>query len=180
MECIYIVLTQTGTLFSRAIKRYTRDPYNHASISFDASLTKMYSFGRKRRYNMFRNGFIEEGFQKGLFSYFPQTQCCVLEVPVTKEEYEAMRLLVERFFEHREQYRYNLLGVLSCGFGKGFARENHYFCSQFVSFVLGEASFWQKDPKLTKPMDFYKIPHKTVVYEGGILEFGEEATVSAM
>lgn len=30
---IYILLTDTGTLFTRLIKLYTKKPYNHASIS---------------------------------------------------------------------------------------------------------------------------------------------------
>ena len=32
---IYIVISQTGTLFSRALKVATRHPYNHVSISLD-------------------------------------------------------------------------------------------------------------------------------------------------
>ena len=70
MKNIYIILTQSGTLFSKAIKLHTRDPYNHASISFDKSLEIMYSFGRKRRYNPIDTGFIEENFNRGLYPYF--------------------------------------------------------------------------------------------------------------
>ncbi len=171
VKSVYIVLTQTGTLFSRAIKKCTGDPYNHSSIAFDAGLTTMVSFGRKGRYNVFRNGLIEEGFDKGLFCYFPQTRCCVLEIPVLDRDYHAMRDLVDRFFQKQDDYRYNLLGVLGNWVGVGLARENHFFCSQFVSFVLNETSFWDRDPKLTRPMDFYAIPQASVVFEGSILEF---------
>ena len=48
---IYILLTNTGTLFTRVIQTYTRAPYNHASISFDRELTELYSFGRKHPSN---------------------------------------------------------------------------------------------------------------------------------
>ena len=44
---IYILLTDTGTLFTNLIKLYTKKPYNHASISFDSKLSEVYSFGRK-------------------------------------------------------------------------------------------------------------------------------------
>ena len=37
---IYILLTDTGTLFTRLIKIFTKKPYNHASISFDAELSR--------------------------------------------------------------------------------------------------------------------------------------------
>ena len=33
---VYILLTDTGTLFTKLIKLYTKKPYNHASISFDS------------------------------------------------------------------------------------------------------------------------------------------------
>ncbi|MDU5946686.1 MAG: hypothetical protein E6Z15_06375, partial [Paenibacillus macerans] len=41
---VYILLTNTGTLFTRVIKGYTGAPYNHASISFDRELSELYSF----------------------------------------------------------------------------------------------------------------------------------------
>ena len=44
---IYILLTDTGTLFTNLIKLYTKKTYNHASISFDSELSEVYSFGRK-------------------------------------------------------------------------------------------------------------------------------------
>ena len=45
---VYILLTDTGTLFTKSIKTYTKAPYNHASISFDVGLEELYSFGRKK------------------------------------------------------------------------------------------------------------------------------------
>ena len=80
MKNVYVVLTQTGTLVSSIIRRYTKDPYNHASIAFDRSLDVMYSFGRKHRYNVLNNGFIEENFNRGLFAVFPNAKCLILEI----------------------------------------------------------------------------------------------------
>lgn len=50
---IYLLLTDTGTLFSKLIKCYTKKPYNHASIAFDGELSTVYSFGRKKPKNPF-------------------------------------------------------------------------------------------------------------------------------
>ncbi len=47
MKEIYIVLTQTGTFFSRSIKFITKEEFNHSSISFNQDLDVLYSFGRK-------------------------------------------------------------------------------------------------------------------------------------
>lgn len=45
---IWIVLTGTGTWFSRMIQYFTKAPLNHASIAFDSELCEVYSFGRKK------------------------------------------------------------------------------------------------------------------------------------
>ena len=171
MKNIYIILTQSGTLFSKAIKLHTRDPYNHASISFDKNLEIMYSFGRKHRYNPIDTGFIEENFNRGLFPYFPNARCCILEIPVTDEEYKLMNCVVEEFYARKDHYRYNLIGVISYIFGLGLARKDHFFCSQFVSYILSNTNKWKSVHTLTKPMDFLKIPNKKIIFEGSIVAF---------
>lgn len=171
MKNIYIILTQSGTLFSRAIKLHTRDPYNHASISFDKSLEIMYSFGRKRRYNPIDTGFIEENFNRGLYPYFPNARCCILEIPVTDEEYKIMYHVIEEFYARKDNYRYNLIGVISYTMGLGLARKDHFFCSQFVSYILSNTSSWDSIHALTKPMDFLRLANKKIIFEGSITEF---------
>ena len=58
---VFILLTNTGTLFTKVIQSYTKAPYNHASISFDRELSELYSFGRKHPSNPFDGGFVVEG-----------------------------------------------------------------------------------------------------------------------
>lgn len=50
---IYVLLTNTGTLFSKTIRWYTKNMLNHASIAFDSDLNEVYSFGRKNPSNPF-------------------------------------------------------------------------------------------------------------------------------
>lgn len=52
----YILLTDTGTLFTKFIRLYTHQPYNHASIAFTSDLSEIYSFGRKHMRNPFVGG----------------------------------------------------------------------------------------------------------------------------
>lgn len=53
---VYIMLTNTGTLFTKLIQGYTKAPYNHASISFNRELSELYSFGRKHPANPLNGG----------------------------------------------------------------------------------------------------------------------------
>ena len=45
---VYIFVYHTGSLLSGLIQLWTKDKFSHSLISFDASMTKMYSFGRKK------------------------------------------------------------------------------------------------------------------------------------
>ena len=40
---IYILLSHSGSLFSKAINIYTKAPYTHVSIAFDKNLNELYS-----------------------------------------------------------------------------------------------------------------------------------------
>lgn len=171
MKKIYIVLSQTGTLFSRALRVYTKDPYNHASLSFDKNLHTMYSFGRKSRYNIFNSGFVLENFNNGLYRFFPNASCQVLEVSVTQAEYDSMLEAVELFYDNIDAYRYNILGIVGFMVGLRLGRKNHFFCSQFVSQILMETDMWDRIPEFTKPMDFRDLPNVRIIYEGNILEY---------
>ena len=66
---IYILLTDTGTWFSKLVKFYTKAPYNHASISLDDNLEELYSFGRKVYFNPLSAGFVKEALNQGVYYY---------------------------------------------------------------------------------------------------------------
>ena len=53
MKKVYILLTHTGTILSKAIKLYTSHEYTHVSIALDEKLDRLYSFGRINPYNPF-------------------------------------------------------------------------------------------------------------------------------
>ena len=106
-KSIYIVLSQTGTVFSRALKFFTHAEYNHASISLTPTLDKMYSFGRLNPYNPFIGGFVEEGKNIGTFKRFYKTQAMVLEFKVSPEKYNAIQYFIEYFKNNRKEFHYN-------------------------------------------------------------------------
>jgi hypothetical protein len=83
---VYILLTDTGTLFTKSIKTYTKAPYNHASISFDRDLNDMYSFGRKNPNNPIHGGFVKEDIFTGTYSKYPETTCVIYKLEVTERD----------------------------------------------------------------------------------------------
>lgn len=168
MKYVYIVLTDTGSMFTRMIKFFTRKPYNHVSISLDEDLETLYSFGRLKPRNPFFGGFVEEKIDEGTFALFKNTRALVLQVPVSQEEYERLRYLIHAFLEDKDAYRYNLIGVLGALFDKPITRKNRYFCSSFVADISNQAGFLplSRSPHLVRPDEFTKIEHAEIVYEG--------------
>lgn len=101
---VYIVLSDTGTLFTNLIKSYTRAPYNHASIAFDSELKEMYSFGRKNPRNPLHGGFVKEDVLTGTYSYYPETTCVIYKLSVTDREIEKMKRILNVFIRKNDKF----------------------------------------------------------------------------
>lgn len=175
---IYIVLTDTGTLFTRMIKLYTRKPYNHASISFDHHLEETYSFGRKSTRNPFIGGFVKENTQGSLFN---QADCAIYSCTVTKIQIENMKHYIHKIEENKHLYKYNFLGLFAFLFNKQIKREHAFFCSEFVATLLHHCDVIHFDKPLTfvTPYDLQLAPQVELIYRGKLADFLSEHRVSS-
>ncbi|MBM6615478.1 hypothetical protein JTF06_11305 [Desemzia sp. RIT804] len=167
---VYLLLTDTGTVFNTAIKKYTRKPYNHASLALDQQLSQVYSFARKKVYNPFIGGFVQEDVTEHLLN---EASCEIYCLTVTPLQYEQLQMILKQFERNKEQYKYNLLGVLAIPLRRDIYRENAYFCSQFVAYALGEAgiSLINKSTHLITPDDFRQCEQVELVYEGTVQDY---------
>lgn len=170
---IYIVLTQTSTLPSRAIRLYTHEPYAHASIAFDEELMEMYSFARRGIYNPFNAGFIREYIDKGVFGRFESTDCRIYSLRITVQQYNELRRVIEVFNENRHSYSYNYLGLIAAAFNIPIRSKQRYFCSQFVAYVLYQSGIhiFNKNIALVKPKDIRINPNLELRYEGKLSQY---------
>ena len=162
---IFIVLTDTGTLLTRMIRLYTKLPLNHVSISFDESLSEVYSFGRKRPHNPFIGGFVREDFSS---YFFHQSLCGVYRCKVSAEDYERMKVRIHEIEMEKHKYRYNFIGLFGVLFNKEIKREHAFFCSQFVATILNECEekIVSCSPYLIQPHHFIVSERLELVYTG--------------
>lgn len=168
---IYILLTDTGTWLSQMIKMYTREPLNHVSIAFDRELTEVYSFGRKDPANPFIGGFVREQIYGSLIrSSQRPTLCALYKITVTQDVYDRIRRRIRMIEQHKDEYRYNLIGLLGIVFRVRIERENAYFCSQFVASVLqySGCDLFQKQSEWVTPEDFRQCARLQLVYKGDL------------
>lgn len=169
---IYILLTDTGTLFTRLIKLYTKRSFNHASISFDRSLSEVYSFGRKTPSNPFIGGFVKENMESHFFNL---ATCRVYSCTISTIQYEEMKCFIQKINDEKSLYRYNLLGLFAILLNKQLNRKYAFFCSQFVATVLQECKcvHFSKPLSLITPQDLIKGNDFHLVYEGKLRNYRE-------
>lgn len=173
---VFILLTNTGTLFTKLIQSYTRAPYNHASISFDRELSELYSFGRKNPNNPLNGGFVKEDIKTGTFSKYPDTTCVIYELKVSDREVEKMKRVLRIFIRQHKKFLYNILGVIGIAIKEPVEFSNSYFCSQFVAEILERSGIklWNKLPALVTPDDFRKCDRLQLIYEGKLRDYEPE------
>lgn len=167
---IYILLSHSGSMFSKAINICTREPYTHVSISLDENLKELYSFGRIKPYNPIIGGFVKEDVVNGTYGRFPNTTCALYSLQIDDIQYKRLRKELNKFKRESNMYGYNLLGVVSAAFNYPLHRRYSYFCSQFVSEILLNSGIKiiDKNPSLTSPMDFRTCEKLEFVYEGSL------------
>ncbi len=170
---IYIVMSQTGTVLSRFLKLVTHKEYNHASLSLQDDLSRMYSFGRKNPYNPFWGGFVTESKDFGTFKRFSETQVQVLALTVSEEKYQAIYDHLQEMLAHPTEYHYNYWGLILAAFHIPVSGTNRYYCSEFVRDILKGHGI--EGAELLKPIihpyHFSTLPGATTVYSGKLRDF---------
>lgn len=175
LKKIYIVLTHTGTILSKIIKAWTKDEFSHVSIALDEDLHEMYSFGRLRPFNPFVAGFVHEVPNEGTYKRFFRTRANVYSIRVEDQQFVSIRNTIHEMWEHREKYKFNIIGLLAIGFKREVKINNYFYCAEFVKYVLEKNLINLPLPeKMIRPEDFKKIESKTLEYSGLLNKYNKK------
>lgn len=167
LKTIYIILSRSETFVSKIIGAVTAEPFTHASIAFDDTLSPMYSFARKRTFPL-PGGLRLEYVDKGYYKEHKHIPCALYSLEVSDEVYCAARNLVAEMLLELDRYNYNVIGLVLCKLNIAFSRPYHFFCSEFVSNVLerSHALKLPKTPSLMRPSDYTRIPGLELRFNG--------------
>ena len=171
VQKIYIVLTYTGTILSKAVKLYTRKKYSHISLALDKELKEMYSFGRLNPYNPFIGGFVHESIDSGTFKRFKNTTTRIYSLVVTDEQYERLKNKIREVAENKNSYKFNILGLIAVMFNINLNRYKCFYCAEFVKYLLDSSNIDIGLPEAIKPEDFYNISGSEDIYIGKLREY---------
>ena len=170
MKSIYILLTRTNTVVSKCIHVATGNDFTHVSLSLDKKFTCLYSFGRKHKRTALPAGFVKESLNEGIMGDSNDINCAVYELKISNSSYKRLLRILDDMEMQMDIYRYNILGLPMCLLRVKKERKRHYFCSQFVSYVLIQsgAVHIEKAPSLVKPADFQSLPGAIQIFRGSI------------
>lgn len=146
---VFVVLTEGKTpIFSDTVKKFTHSIYTHASLSFDYTLHKMYSFGPVEGKG--GGGFRQEdatkntpkGCRIGVYVFF---------LPVYL--YEKMQAFVQNFIDNANKTHYSYKNLFTYAFNIPYNKEWKLICSQFVDRCLKFAGVdvTKRDSSLVAP-----------------------------
>ncbi|MCM1532565.1 MAG: GNAT family N-acetyltransferase [Ruminococcus flavefaciens] len=156
---VFVVLINGNSPISAAIRGLTHSEFTHASISFDSSLTKMYSFAGKDLENKIEaliGGFKLENIKSEFYTK-NKIPYAVYVVPSTKGAVKRMQKRLEYFIKNETKFRFDYLGLIKNFFKIPDNPENTWFCSRFVADILNAGSPDKKlidQPSLYRPEDF--------------------------
>lgn len=173
---IYILLTHSGSLLSKCINVYTKEPYTHVSIALDSSLKELYSFGRLHPSNPIFAGFVKEDIINGTYARFPNTRCALYSLEVNDIQYHRLKKELYKFKKNGYKYGYNLLGLFGVVLNVPVERKHNYFCSQFVATLLVNSgiNIFSKPNALVSPRDFRKCRKLELIYEGRLRSYSND------
>ncbi len=173
MKTVYLLLSRSRTLLSRAVYLMTGDAYTHISIAFDAELSTLCSMARYDARFPLPAGLVRESPEEGYFGAHPDVRCALLKLDVPDEAYDRARARLETMLREQEEtgrgaWRYSVLGLFACRLGVAWTRPGRMFCSQFVGMLLRESGALapEREPSLMHPQDFFALPGARLCFRG--------------
>jgi len=166
---IHVIFSSTPYKMSKFIRVFTRNFYNHTSISIDPNLEEFYSFARKYKRAPFYGGFVHESklrfVNNNVYSVIK-----IAKIPVTDEQYDEISQILNNMKKERDKYIYNTMSAFVSFFGKKLIITNAFTCVEFVIHLLRTAGILNNiDPYKNYSIRMLEmLLNEYIVFEGEI------------
>lgn len=160
LKPIYVVLVEGTSLFSAAIKSFTKSDYSHAAIAFDPSLKQMFSFNISKT----TTGNLGGGFSiESISSLRDDKKINVFAVLLKDKDFNKLKSFVEDLYANMRNTRYNFKNIITLMLGIKSNNTNNMICSQFVDrcLKLAHMDFSKKASNLVSPADIKRSMGKS-------------------
>jgi hypothetical protein len=132
----------------------------------------MFSFGRRKASNPFVGCFRRERLNEGIYKAYRRIPGVVLEIPVTRSQYERIHLEIEKFLLNSHNYDYNISGMIGHMFHTAWEDDTRFFCSEFVYHILCLSGVcdWGKPRGSIRPQHLLRLNGR-LIFEGNLKEY---------
>lgn len=138
--------------FDKIIHALTRgDNYSHALVSFDLSLTEMYSYEDE--------GFVVDNImEKASWMGTKSIYICVMFVK--KSERDRMKKFVEKLKEHPEETKYAMGNLIKAYIATPTKTDKRFVCSSFTGYIMAcsNPKNLRRDYSRLRPDDIMLLP----------------------
>jgi len=176
MKEVYVLLTCTGTIFSKAIKHLTKSEYTHSSISLDINCSGLYSFARRQVFPPLPAGFVKEDLSTGILAKYSHCKCAMYKAKVDDATYAKIAMELKSMAAVCDSYPYSCVGPICCFLHIPYHSTGKFFCSEFVADILERngAINLSKPASLMRPNDFTKMDDLELVFKGTLDELAKK------
>lgn len=171
-KTIYVLLTRTQTKVAALVRRFGRVKYyNHCALALDKDLTQLYAFARPQQHGLLLGKMVRETKDRYTNGETIHVPACVLEIPVTEQQYEMICCRVHEI-EQDKEYMYNFLSVITHPFKGGMSVYKSYSCVEFVAAILKMIDHnLSKEACRYLPDDLYLHYQNKISFEGDLREY---------
>ena len=166
-KIIYVMISRTSTGFARLIQKCGKLRYNHAAIVLDESFDRIYAVARPKHTGLLLAGIVRESLDRYVLKKNYDVPIAVFEFKVSEEEYDKVSEFIDKGL-YSPEYLYNMYSVFTTPIFGGFSVSKSFSCVEFVSYILKNLGFLDKNPCKYRPDDFLEIFADRLVYEGDI------------
>lgn len=158
---LYVMISKTHTRIGKAIRKFSRFPYNHVAMTLDSDFRNWVSFARYRKDIPLYGGFIVEPVER----YFADSKEASVEVrifalDITDEHYKNLSELFSYAGKLDSGMVYNLFDIIAATVGAKIPIANAYTCLGFARAVL------EKDYRSIRALD--KDLYSHLIFEGSL------------
>lgn len=167
MNYIYVVFLAPNTRMGKSIRYFTSNRYSHIAISLNRSITKMYSFARKKYRLPLSGGFIEE-YPIHYFSTSDDIPLKISRVPVSSDIYTRLVSTIEDFKSRKDDMIYNSIDAVTASLlHKPTPIRDCFTCISFCCHLLGVRNIYTI-------LELEALLQDTVIFEGYYMEYVED------
>ncbi len=158
---LYVMISKTHTGIGKAIRKFSRYPYNHVALTLDPTFRNWVSFARYNKDTPLYGGFIKEPVERYLADDLSEAvEVRIFALDITEEHYGKLSKLFSYAGKLDSGMVYNLFDIIAATIGAKIPIANAYTCLGFARAVLG------KDYRTIKALD--KDLESHLIFEGSL------------